>query len=250
MTLRCHQPLPKDMRSSEVILDYVVRCISCQICFGHTWLVLYLFGWRKPSIEGRLGARLLWFGYFVKHKKRYNRPKFTSVVGLQPWIFGHKSCGTKCQPFEGEPHGTGIFSGISWVPTVVGRKTATQLKHGCLSQVSPPEKRFAPQEASFSDGFDHVFDVPVGRGGGLFFWRRLSRFLFQVECAYFGNFVLRMLSPVEGVDEMQIFIFWLFDACAGFSLVGIRMDTLFFSGMVVEGFQTLCFVVGILKVAL
>lgn len=60
MTLRCHQPLPKDMRSSEVILNYVVRCISCQICFGHTWLVLYLFCLRKKHpIEGRLGARLL-----------------------------------------------------------------------------------------------------------------------------------------------------------------------------------------------
>lgn len=37
-----------------------------------------------------------------------------------------------------------------------------------------------------------------------------------------------MLSPVEGVDDLQFF-FWLFDAFAGFSLVGIRMDTLFFS---------------------
>lgn len=240
-------PFPKDMRSSEVILDYVVRCISCQICFGHTWLVLYLFGWRKPSIKGRLGARLLWFG----HKKRCNRPKFTSVVGLQPWIFGHKSCGTKCQPFEGEPHGTGIFSGISWVPTVVGRQNRPKTTWH-MSQVGPPEKRFAPQEARFSDGFDMCsMFLLVGVCVCVFFWRRLHiPFSFPGWVRVHWDFFLRMLSPVEGVDDLQFF-FWLFDAFAGFSLVGIRMDTLFFS---LKGcgriWNALFRCVGILKVAL
>ena len=90
----------------------------------------------------------------------------TKVAGRNAnlWNF-HPLKGTRC---VGQPHMAPGFSGISWVPTVVGRKQIDSKQHGCLSQVSPPEKRLAPQEASFSDGFDMFSMFLLVGGGGLF----------------------------------------------------------------------------------
>ena len=154
------------------------------------------------------------------------------------WNF-HPLKGTRC---VGQPHMAPGFSGISWVPTIVGRKQIDSKQHRCLSQVSPPEKRLAPQEASFSDGFD-MFSMFLLVGGGLFI---LAMAINTVFCSRLSERILGIFvwgcwcCPPLGLDEMEIF----------FVFGGDSDGYPFFSGMVVEGFQTLCFVVGILKVAL
>ena len=133
------------------------------------------------------------------------------------WNF-HPLKGTRC---VGQPHMAPGFSGISWVPTVVGRKQIDSKQHGCLSQVSPPEKRLAPQEASFSDGFD-MFSMFLLVGGGVVYFGDGYKYRFFVPgwVSVFWEFLFEDVDVVPRWGWMR-WRFFLF-------LVGIRMDTLFF----------------------
>ena len=103
----------------------------------------------------------------------------TGLSSLQLLVFSREFLVTKVAERNANlskvnPMAPGFFPAfLGFPPLLAGKKRLKTTWH--MSQVSPPEKRFAPQEARFSDGFD-MFSMFLLVGGGLFFWRRLHPF--------------------------------------------------------------------------
>ncbi len=138
---------PHPSRDSEAFLRDSGFCcgwhLSCQFFSTHGWFFILLL----EKTLGRLQAKLLGLGYVVKHlRHETNRPKFTSVlVYILAIGFSSPNVAVCFMPLMEFSPLISQCTRMTLGPTVGEKSSYSNWR---CSQVGPPEKRFALQEAS------------------------------------------------------------------------------------------------------